>query len=60
MWVDNIKVDLGEIKLDGVDCIGLAHDRDKWRALLMAVMNLWVPQNIVRLIEWLHNWWPLE
>jgi hypothetical protein len=42
-WVDNIKIDLREIGRDGVDWIGLAQDRDKWRALLNAVMNVWVP-----------------
>jgi hypothetical protein len=42
-WVDNIRMDLGEIGWGGVDWIGLAQDRDKWRALVNAVMNLWVP-----------------
>jgi transcription termination factor 2 len=32
-WVDNIKMDLGEIGWDGVDWIELAQDRDQWRAL---------------------------
>jgi hypothetical protein len=39
-WVDNIKMDLGEIEWGRVDWIGLALDRDKWRALVNAVMNL--------------------
>jgi hypothetical protein len=42
-WVDNIKMDLLEIGWGGVDLIGLAQDRDKWRALVNAVMNLRVP-----------------
>jgi hypothetical protein len=42
-WVDNIKIDLLEIGWGGVDWIGLAQDRDKWRALVNAVMNLRVP-----------------
>jgi hypothetical protein len=42
-WVDNIKMDLGEIGCGGVDWIGLAQDRDQWRTLVNAVMNLWVP-----------------
>jgi hypothetical protein len=42
-WVDNIRMDLGEIGWGGVDWIGLAQDRDKQRALVNAVMNLWVP-----------------
>jgi hypothetical protein len=42
-WVNNIKIDLLEIGWGGVDWIGLAQDRDKWRALVNAVMNLRVP-----------------
>jgi hypothetical protein len=40
-WVD-IKMDLLEIGWGGVDWIGLAQDRDKCRAPVNAVMNLWV------------------
>jgi hypothetical protein len=42
-WVDNIKMDLREIGWDGGDWIDLAQDRDQWRALVRAVMNLRVP-----------------
>jgi hypothetical protein len=42
-WVVNIKIDLLEIGWGGVDWIGLAQDRDNWRALVNAVMNLRVP-----------------
>jgi hypothetical protein len=42
-WVDNITMDLLEIGWGGVDWIGLAQDRDKWRALVNAVINLRVP-----------------
>jgi hypothetical protein len=42
-WVDNIKMDLREIGLDGVDWVDLAQDRDHWRALVNTVMNLRVP-----------------
>jgi hypothetical protein len=42
-WVDNIKMDLTEIRLGGVDWIELAKDRDQWRALVNTVMNLRVP-----------------
>jgi hypothetical protein len=38
--VDNIKMDLREIGWDGVDWIDVAQDRDQWRALVNAVMNL--------------------
>jgi hypothetical protein len=42
-WEDNIKMDLGEIGLEGVDWIHVAHDRDHFQALLNMVMNLQVP-----------------
>jgi hypothetical protein len=42
-WVDNIKMDLREVGWDGMDWIDLAQDRDRWRALVNAVMNLRVP-----------------
>jgi hypothetical protein len=44
-WVDNIKMDLREIGWDGMDWIVLAEDRDQWRALVNAVMNLRVPKD---------------
>jgi hypothetical protein len=42
-WIDNIKMGLLEIGWSDVNWIGLAQDRDKWRALVNAVMNLRVP-----------------
>jgi hypothetical protein len=42
-WEDNIKMDLREIGWGSMDWINLAQDRDKWRALVNAVMNLRVP-----------------
>jgi hypothetical protein len=42
-WEVNIKMDLQEIGYAGADWIELAQDRDRWRARLHAVMNLWVP-----------------
>jgi len=41
--VDNIRMDLQEVGCRYVDWIGLAQDRDRWRTLLSAVMNLRVP-----------------
>jgi hypothetical protein len=42
-WVDNIRMALGEVVWGDVDWIGLAKDRDRWRALVNSVMNLRVP-----------------
>jgi hypothetical protein len=42
-WVDNIKMDLGEVGWSDVDWIGLAKDRNRWRALVNSVLNLQVP-----------------
>ena len=42
-WVDNIKLDLQELESGYMDWIGLAQDRDSWRTLVSAVMNLRVP-----------------
>jgi hypothetical protein len=42
-WVDNFKMNLLQIGWGGVDWIAVAQDRDKWRALVNAVMNPWIP-----------------
>ena len=42
-WEDNIRMDLQEVGLWYEDWIGLAQDRDRWRALVSAVRNLRVP-----------------
>ena len=39
-WEDNIKMDLQEVGCEGIDWIDLAQDRDRWRALVKAVVNL--------------------
>jgi len=42
-WVDNIRMDLQQVGCGYMDWIGLAQDRDRWRTLVSAVMNLRVP-----------------
>jgi hypothetical protein len=42
-WEDNNKAGLQEVGCGGMDWIDLAKDRDMWRALVNAVMKLWVP-----------------
>jgi hypothetical protein len=42
-WMDNIKMDLGDIGGDGVDWIDMAEGRDQWRALVNTILNLRVP-----------------
>jgi hypothetical protein len=42
-WEDNIKMDVNEIKTEGMDCIYLAQDRNSWQAVVNTVMNLRIP-----------------
>jgi hypothetical protein len=42
-WEDNIKMDLREIGFGGLDWTHLAHDRDRWLALVNTIMKLRVP-----------------
>ena len=42
-WEDNIKVDLQEVGCEGMEWIELAEDRNRWRAIVTAVINLRVP-----------------
>jgi hypothetical protein len=42
-WEDNITLDVKEVGCGGMDWIVLSKDRDRWRALVNAVMNLQVP-----------------
>ena len=42
-WEDNINMDLQEVGFEVMDWIDLAQDRERWRALVNAVMNLRVP-----------------
>jgi hypothetical protein len=42
-WMDNIRMDLGEVDWGDVDWIGLAKDRNRWRAVVNSVLNIRVP-----------------
>jgi len=42
-WKDNIKMGLQEVRCEGVDWFDVAQDRDRWRGLVNAEMNLRVP-----------------
>jgi hypothetical protein len=42
-WVDNVRMDLGEVGWGNVNWIGLAQDRNRWRALVNSVLDLRVP-----------------
>jgi hypothetical protein len=42
-WEDNIKMDLGEIGIDGANWMRLAQNRVQWQAFVNTVMNLQVP-----------------
>jgi hypothetical protein len=39
-WIDNIRMYLGEVVWGDVDWIGLAKDRNRWRALVNSILNL--------------------
>jgi len=45
-WRYNIKRDPTGIRWDGVDCVNLAHDRDRWRAVVSTMMYHQVPLNV--------------
>jgi hypothetical protein len=42
-WVENIRMDLGDVGWGVVDWIGLAKDRNRWRAVVNSVLNLRIP-----------------
>jgi transposase len=53
-WVDNIKMNILDIGLDGVDWIGLAQDRYRWRVLVNGFHKM------LGTTEWLYILWPFE
>jgi hypothetical protein len=50
-WVDNIKIDLGEIGWGGMVWIDLAQERDQWRTHVNTVVNLRVPLNAGKFLK---------
>jgi hypothetical protein len=48
-WVDNIRMNLGEVVWGDVDWIALAQDRNRWRTLVNSVLNFRVPRNAGKL-----------
>jgi hypothetical protein len=57
IWEDNIKMDLKEVGCEDMDIIDLARDRDRWRAVVSAVMILRVPLNAG---SFLTSWEPIS
>jgi hypothetical protein len=55
-WVDNIRMDLGEVGWGDVDWIGLAHYTDSCECGNEPSVSI----KYWEVHEWLHNWWPLE
>jgi hypothetical protein len=51
-WEDNIKIDLPDVGWRGMDWIDLAQDRDRWRALVIWLINLWVLDSWFR-VSWI-------
>ena len=54
IWENNIKMDLQQVGWGGGDMqwIDLARWKDRWRATVNAVMNLWAPKNVGNLTSW--------
>ena len=59
-WEDNNKMDLQEVICGGMDWIELAQDRDRWRALVIAVMSLSGSIKRGEFLDWLRTGWLLK
>jgi hypothetical protein len=59
MWVNYIKIELGEIEWDGVEQIGLVEDRVQVESSCECHSGSSGSIKCWETIEWLYNWWPL-
>ena len=59
-WEDNINIDIQEVGCEGMDWIQLVQDRDRWRALVNAVMNLRGSMKCGEFLDWLKTGWVLK
>jgi hypothetical protein len=49
-WKDNIKMDLPEVRCGAMDSIGLAQGKNRWRAVVNAVINVWASYNVEKFL----------
>jgi hypothetical protein len=50
-WKDDVELDPRKMEWGGMNCINLAQDKELWRALVNAVLNVWVLQNIEKFLS---------
>jgi hypothetical protein len=60
IWVDNIRMDLGEVGWGAMDWIGLAQDRNRWKSYCEFSIEPWVSIKCWETNECPNNCWPLE
>jgi hypothetical protein len=59
-WEDNIQMEIREVGCGVMDCIELAQDRERWRALVNEIMNLWVSKKCGEFLYWLKTGYLLK